>query len=201
MHRPPRRGEALPRPPRHRRGKHPWHASPGSTILLASSPSPNRRFAGLTRPAGQALPDPYRTGEGSATIARTGCTGDAPPRHVGARRCLARRATGAATTVARIDHVAAPPGTRPSPHPGFPALAGRRVRHRLTPTHDAWHRPMAGIGRTADAASHPVGARRCLARRATGAATPVATPIPSAIAHATVDIRPHRQFWPCEPAG
>jgi len=60
---------------------------------------------------------------------------------------------------------------------------------------------MAGIGRTADAASHPVGARRCLARRAVGAATPVATPIPSAIAHATVDIRPHRQFWPCEPAG
>jgi hypothetical protein len=59
------------------------------------------------------------------------------------------------------------------PYPGdgaFPALAGRRVRHRLTPTdgactptdrlewsHWATHRPL-------------VGARRCLARRARGAA-------------------------------
>ena len=81
------------------------------------------------------------------------------------------------------------------------ARPGQRVRHRLTPTHDAWHRPMAGIGRTADAASHPVGARCCLARRASGAATSVPATIPVGIAHATVGTRSRRRFRPSRAGG
>jgi hypothetical protein len=81
------------------------------------------------------------------------------------------------------------------------ARPGQRVRHRLTPTHDAWHRPMAGIGRTADAASHPVGARRCLARRATGAATSVACIDHLADRPTTMPIASPRGSRPSGPAG
>jgi hypothetical protein len=46
----------------------------------------------------------------------------------------------------------------------FPALPGRRVRHRLTPTWRELPPPVAPMCPTGDAARHTVGARRCLAR-------------------------------------
>jgi hypothetical protein len=61
------------------RGTLPWRASTTCTMSPVPGRSPYDGIAGPTGPAGQAEPDPYRTG-------------DTAPPPVGARRCLARRA-------------------------------------------------------------------------------------------------------------
>jgi hypothetical protein len=89
----------------------------------------------------------------------------------GARRCLARCTNGAANT--RGMHRPRRPSTRHHAHRtprGLPALTGRRVRHRLTPTGLG---VLPNLGPQAPYRENPphlVGARRCLARCTTGSA-------------------------------
>jgi hypothetical protein len=127
-----------------------------------------------------------------------GCT----DRLVGARRCLARRASRRGILRGMHRPVRRSCWHRHHrPTGGLPALPGRWVRHRLTPT-----------TRGAPSRRTPIPDRgwvvppcrgEALPRppHLGGAATSVPATIPAGIAHATVDIRPHRQFWPCEPAG
>ena len=93
--------------------------------------------------------------------------------HVGARRCLARprhrRGTTRCACRGGVDHSRG--GHRGSTG-RLPALPGRRVRHRLTPTRRGVMHPDPCQAGAQPAIPRPaVGARRCLARRATGAAT------------------------------
>jgi hypothetical protein len=89
-------------------------------------------IAGPDGPAGQAPPDPYPTGRSPtrAGMPRTGqtrrnpCRGEALPRPLGLRP-----GNGRSGIDPRPLHTA----ERSSRH-ALPALAGRRVRHRLTPT-------------------------------------------------------------------
>jgi hypothetical protein len=90
------------------------------------------------------------------------------PACVGARRCLARRASRRG--ILRGMHR---PPRRPTHHhahrltTGFPALRAGRVRHRLTPTGRRAHRRTVACMRpTGDARPTCVGARQRLARRA-----------------------------------
>ncbi len=91
-------------------------------------------------------------------------TGDASPHLVGARRRLARPRRTARQCIA-ADHpgsdgrgTAAPFGV------DLPALPGRRVRHRLTPTGRGLRQSVAHQWLTGDWPPTVVGARRCLAR-------------------------------------
>jgi hypothetical protein len=65
--------------PRHRRGKHPWHASTTPPIHPAPCPSPHPVIAGPAGPAGQAAPDPYRTARYHRIMAPKSPIGDAAP--------------------------------------------------------------------------------------------------------------------------
>jgi hypothetical protein len=86
-------------------------------------------------PAGQAPPDPYRTGDTAPPLEVSVAPATCWPIGVGARRCLARGASGAADC--RGVH-------RPCPRPhryrdhrsttAFLALTGGRVGHPLIPT-------------------------------------------------------------------
>jgi hypothetical protein len=133
----PCRGEALPRPPRRMARQTPMACldhvqDPTGTGTIAL-----RRCSGPAGPAGQAPPDPYKLGTAPHRRTRMRDRGCGTPPSVGARRCLARRARGAAHAGRRPacgDHRERPPtGFRGD----MPALPGRRVRHRLTPTRRA----------------------------------------------------------------
>jgi hypothetical protein len=112
-----------------------WHASTASLVRPPPCPSPHPAIADPTGPAGQAAPDPYRTGD-TAPPCQVGVELEttAPP-PVGARRCLARRAGGAAHPRGmdrprarshwHCDH---------RPTTAFAAAPGQQVEHRLTST-------------------------------------------------------------------
>jgi|GEM_PF-3312856 len=163
------RGAASPAGPVARQP--PWHAWAGSPIRPPARRLPHPGIPGPRGPAGQAPPDPYRTEActthapsvqaplGNAPRIPCPCRGEAlprPPRHP-----------------ARQTPRGAHPRGRSSPRPGahhpttrFPALTGRRVRHRLTPTGRGSHTTDACSHRPHRGRSAPtcVGARRCLAR-------------------------------------
>jgi hypothetical protein len=90
-------------------------------------------FAGPHGPAGQAPPDPYKTGPTPQRQTR-------PPDRgwvahgVGARRCLARPRHQARETHGRYRPVAMAKGHCPTDDGCRCRPVGRRVRHRLTPT-------------------------------------------------------------------
>jgi len=134
--------------------------------------SHRRGIAGPGGPAGQAPPDPYRTGDTpppwQVSVAPATCR----PIGVGARGCLARRVSGAADS--RSVH-----RPRPRPHryrdhrptTAFLALTGGRVGHPLIPTNGGggavlW-RTGAPLGMRRPTI---VGARCRLVRRACSAA-------------------------------
>gem|GEM_PF-5701113 len=75
----PCRGEALPRPPRRGRGRLPWRVSTTCTMSPVPGRPPHHGIPGLVGPAGQAEPDPYRTGLHRPTMASRGSTADPPP--------------------------------------------------------------------------------------------------------------------------
>jgi hypothetical protein len=82
------------------------------------------------------------------------------------------------------------------------ARPGQRVRHRLTPTGRRAHRRTVVCMRpTGDARPTCVGARRCLARRASRRGNIRAGNHPGGIAHATVGTRSRRRFRPSRAGG
>jgi hypothetical protein len=167
---PPCRGEALPRPPAPHGAAHAGrrpacgddhdrplsHAGGGLPALTG------RRVRHRLTPTGRGLP-PFR---GAHVPDRAWVT-----HVVGARRCLARPRHQARETHGRYRPVAMAKGHCPTDDGCRcrPSRAGR-VRHRLIPT-TRGQRPNARHDcPTGDGSPHLVGARRCLARRAAGAA-------------------------------
>ncbi len=66
------------------------------TFLGTTADASPPTWVGPHGPAGQAAPDPYTRRLHRPTVTRLCCTGENRPTCVGARRCLARRASGAA---------------------------------------------------------------------------------------------------------
>jgi hypothetical protein len=152
---------------------------PGITVIIA-------RRALLARP-GQRVRHrltPTRRGSVAAHPCRhrphRGCT----DRLVGARRCLARRASRRgkhpwhASTTSPTD-----PPPCPSPHHGVPGPTGRTGQAPPDPyrTGECTTHPQQVQIPPRTYRPSPVGARRCLARRAVGAATSVPATIPGGL--------------------
>jgi hypothetical protein len=149
MHRPPRR-------PTHHRAHRPTRGLPalaGRRVrhrLTPTGPGRSRRTMAPKSPIGDAAPHPYR----GAALPR-------PPRRWRGKICRGN---------CHRDHSARQRGHPAAPH--VPALPDRPVRHRLTPTQRGGHPPVQACPGPGRRDATPVGARRCLARRANGVAIP-----------------------------
>jgi hypothetical protein len=129
------RGSARRRQLRQGCGPSPRVVAVASTAHAPRSSACHGAIAGPPGPAGQAPPDPYTRRLHRPTVAGRGSTADPPPTPVGARRCLARRAAGAADCRGVHRPRARCHRCRDDrPTTVLPALPGRRVRRSLTPT-------------------------------------------------------------------
>jgi hypothetical protein len=127
--------------------------------------------AGPGGPDGSGTPDPYQTGVSAPPVAHDRPTGDGLPHLVGARRCLARRAAWRGNSSRPAARTTIDNGTAVTIGAGSPALAGRTGQAAPDPYRTGGSAPHRRT-RMPDRGwvVHLVGARRCLARRAAGAA-------------------------------